>query len=65
MKKLKEFIRNFNPTISTLIALSMFLPNLWISGYLYNPKMIVTVAAYCVIGFVYGAIMFWAYEGGE
>lgn len=65
MKKLKEFIRNFNPTISIFIALSMFLPNLWISGYLYNPKMIVTVATYCVIGFVYGVIMFWAYEGGE
>ena len=65
MKKLKEFIRNFNPIISALIALSVYLPSLWVSGYSDNPKMIVTVAAYCVIGFVYGVIMFWTHDGDK
>lgn len=62
MKKLKKFIRNFNPIISAFIVLSLYLPSLWISGYLDSPKMVRTVAAYCVIGFAYGAIMFWAHE---
>lgn len=62
MKKLKKFIRNFNPIISAFIALSLYLPSLWISGYSDSPKMVATVAAYCVIGFAYGAIMFWAHE---
>lgn len=65
MKKLKEFIRNYNPIISALIALSLYLPSLWLSGYSDSPKMVVTVSAYCVIGFAYGAVMFWTQEGDK
>lgn len=61
MKQLKEFVRKFNPITSTLIALSMFLPKLWIPHYGSDPKVIITVAVYCVIGFAYGAIMQWAH----
>lgn len=61
MRKLKEFVKKFNPIISAFIALSMYLPKMWISDYTDDPRMIVTVAAYCVIGFVYGAIMHWAH----
>lgn len=60
MKNLKEFIKQYNPIISAVIALSLYLPGLWISGYLDSPKMVATVAAYCVVGFVYGAVMQWA-----
>lgn len=61
MKMLKEFIKKLNPITSAFIALSMYLPKMWISDYVDDPRMIVTVAAYCVIGFVYGVVMYWAH----